>query len=80
MREWVGVGEEVTTKMARLPYIQGFEGFSIFKTSAHLMETDFQLFTSSTIATPYVMIFAFALLNLENQITHAFQTPAIAIN
>ncbi len=80
MREWVGVGERGTTKMARLPYIQGFDGFSIFKPSAHLMETDFQLFTSGTIATPHVMIFAFALLNLENQITYGFQTPAIAIN
>jgi hypothetical protein len=80
VREWVGVGERVTIKMARLPYMQGFHGFSIFKPSAHLMETDFQLFISGTITTPHVMIFAFALLNLENQITHGFQMPAIAIN
>ncbi len=80
MREWVGVGEEVTTKMAEFPCMQGIEACRILKTSAHLMWTDFQLFSSGTIATPHVMISLFALLNLENQITKGFQMPAIAIN
>jgi len=79
-RGWVGVGEGVTTKMAELPYMQAFNGCSIFKRSAHLMWTGFQLFTSSAITIPCVMICSSALLNLENHIIQGFQTPAIAIN
>ncbi|ODH01243.1 hypothetical protein A4S05_29660 [Nostoc sp. KVJ20] len=79
MRGWVGVGEEVTTKMAELAYLQQLESDRISKLSAHLMGTSFQPFASSQITIPRVMIFAFAQPNLENQITQGFQIPAIAI-
>jgi hypothetical protein len=72
VREWVAVGEEVTTKMAELLCMQGFDGFRVSKTSAHLIWNGFQLFSSGTIATPHVTIPISALLNLENQITQGF--------
>lgn len=79
MRGWVGVGEEVTTKMAELAYLQELESDRISKLSAHLMGNSFQPFASSQITIPRVMIFASAQPNLENQIRQGFQTPAIAI-
>ena len=66
----------MTTKTAELPCMRGLDDCRIIKPSAHLMWSGFQLFSFSTIATPHVMIFLFALLNLENQITQGFQTPA----
>ncbi|BDI20329.1 hypothetical protein ANSO36C_61310 [Nostoc cf. commune SO-36] len=60
MRGWVGVGEEVTTKMAESPYIQSLEIISISKPFAHLTWTSFQPFASSQITTPRVIIFMFA--------------------
>lgn len=79
MRGWVGVGKGVITKMAELLYIQELESDRLSKSSAHLMWTSFQSFASSQMITLRVMIFAFAQMNLENQIRRGFQTPAIAI-
>ncbi len=79
MRAWVGVGKGVITKMAELLYMQELESDRLSKPSAHLMWTSFQPFASSQMITLRVMIFAFAQLNLENQIRRGFQTPAIAI-
>jgi hypothetical protein len=65
--------------MAELSYIQELESDRTFKPSAHLMETSFQLFASSQITIPRVMLSLLAQPNLENQIRQDFQKPAIAI-
>jgi hypothetical protein len=72
MRGWVGVQNEKGQKMAIAPSIQGFQGTSIFKPSAHLMGTGFQRFVSCAITICCVMIHSFAQLHLENQIQQSF--------
>lgn len=80
MRGWVGVQNQKGQKMPVAASIQGFQGTSILKLSAHLMGTGFQRFVSCAMTICRVMIHSFAQLHLENQIRHGFQTPAIAIH
>lgn len=77
---WVGVQNQNGQKMVASPSIYDFRDYGTFKPSAHLMGTAFQRFVFCAMTIPCVMIHSFAQLNLENQIQHGFQTPAIAIN
>ncbi len=77
MREWVGVGKEVSGKMAELFLVQGLGAIALPHPSALLIWAGLQPFSPYSIQIFHAMINPSALMNLENRIQTSFRATAV---